>query len=664
MDKLKGLFFEEESKMDRDEREKVEVIGESIDECLRLAAKHLNKPIHLLEYEVLKRGKKGLFMTEPFQILVYLADPEDSLEDLALLDEKLGTDGKLVSKDLKDLITPKDVDGYFRIKNLRHGLYLACFPPVGAGKPVRYEDVVKKLNMRGIMIPPEKRIKEVISEITEEYERLADSKLKPFAEAAIKIELSPDNMKAYATFTPPKAGGRDLEVQDVVYELKKEDIAYGIKEEDIRYFLENEIYNEPVVVAVGDPPVRGNDAKIIYHVRTEKVIRLKEDSSGRVDFKNLDLIENVVTGQLLAEKIPAGEGKWGRDLRNSPLEAKDGMDLDLLPGKGTILSEDKMKLIADVNGQVIFAEGRVNVETVYRVNGDVNNKTGNITFLGSIVITGNVEDNFQIKASGNIEIYGTVQKAIVEADGDIIIRQGITGREEARISSSSGNIISKFIQDANIFTEKDVMVQEGILNSNINAGGKIVCNGKRGQIVGGKLRAGKMILAKNLGSKANPITELIVGLNPKLLKQVEDYEEKKNQSKEKVEALIKTQKTIVARKEADPASFTEENEAYLLKVESGIKKLEKRIAEYEKEIQTLRAYMEQSAIQGKVYFEKKMYPGVSVILKNSEPYSSKMEIISKTLYLENDKIRQKPYSDPESERAEKPIKKKTIKTGD
>jgi uncharacterized protein len=664
MDKLKGLLYEEEAVMDRNESEKVEVIGDSIDECLRLASSHLNKPIHHLEYEVLQRGKKGFFINEPFKILVYLVDPEDSLEDLALLDEKLGTDGRLLSKDLKDLVTPKDIDGYFRIKNLRHGLYIACFPPVGAGKPVRFDDVVKKLNMRGILVPPEKKIKEAISEETGEFERLADSKLKPFSEATVKIEISQDNMKAYATITPPKAAGRDLEVQDVVYELKKEDVGYGIKEDDIRDALEKEIYNEPVLVAYGDVPIRGADAKIIYHVRTERKIHLKEDSNGRIDYKNLDLIENVVTGQLLAEKIPAGEGKWGRDLRNSPLEAKDGMDVDLLPGKGTILSEDRMKLIADVNGQVIFAEGRVNVETVYRINGDVNNKTGNITFLGSIVITGNVEDNFQIKASGNIEIYGTVQKAIVEADGDIIIRQGVTGREEARISSSSGNIISKFIQDANVFTEKDVIVQEGILNSNINAGGKIVCNGKRGQIVGGKLRAGKMIHAKNLGSKANPITELIVGLNPKLLKQVEDYEEKKMQSKEKMDALIKTLKTIQARKEADPASFTEENESYLIKVESGIKKLEKRIAEYDKEIQTLRAYMEQSAIQGKVYFEKKMYSGVSVILKNSEAYSSKMDISSKILYLDNDKIKQKPYSDPDSERVEKPMRKKTIKSGE
>ena len=43
--------------MEKDEKEKVEVLGDSIDECLKLASKHLNKPIYDLEYEVLQRGK-------------------------------------------------------------------------------------------------------------------------------------------------------------------------------------------------------------------------------------------------------------------------------------------------------------------------------------------------------------------------------------------------------------------------------------------------------------------------------------------------------------------------------------------------------------------------------------------------------------------------------
>ncbi|MBE8355780.1 DUF342 domain-containing protein, partial [Leptospira interrogans serovar Pomona] len=109
-----------------------------------------------------------------------------------------------------------------------------------------------------------------------------------------------------------------------------------------------------------------------------KNVSFREDEAGRVDFKDLDLIEAVVVDQLLAEKIPAEKGKYGRTLFNELLPAKDGADTDLKQGKGTILSEDRSKLTAEVNGQVLFATGRLSVETVYRVNGDIGIKTGNV----------------------------------------------------------------------------------------------------------------------------------------------------------------------------------------------------------------------------------------------------------------------------------------------
>ena len=653
MSKLKSVMFEEESALEKLEKEQVEVIGDTIDESLRLAAKHFGKEIYQLDYEVIERGKKSLFFSQPFRIRVFIANHEDNIHELEGLDKKLtGGSGKLLSKELKNLIVPKDVDGWVSIKYYRHGLYMLEIPPVGNGKPANAADVIKRLNMRGITPPTEAAIQKFLATKSTEYMRMGEAKLKPFAEAGAKVEVSDDNMKAFVTLLPPKPGGRDLEIADVVYELKKEDIVYGIKEDAIREALQMEKYNEPFVAAAGDPPLHGKNAQIVYHVRTEKKVVLKEDANGKVDYKDLDLIENVVVGQLLAEKTPPEKGKYGRDLFNQMLEAKDGQDIPLNQGKGTILSEDKMKLTAEVNGQVIFAEDRLSVETVYRISGDVSMRTGNVTFLGSIVITGNIEDNFQVKASGNIEIYGTVQKAQVEADGDIIIRQGVTGRGEARIESTGGNVVSKFLQDAIVITDKDVIVQEAIMNCDVSAGGRIICNGKKANILGGRLKAGVLISAKNIGSPANPTTELIVGVNPKYLKQVEDYTFKKKEAMDNLEILHKSHKTLQARQEADPASFTEENVIYLGKLEVGVKKLEKRIAEYDKEIQTVNSYMEQVGDLGKVYFEKKMYGGVSIRIKNAEPFKVKNEIQAKTLFLSEGKIQMKPYSDPDNEKGD------------
>jgi len=647
---LTGFLQEELSEFEKKEKEQVEVIGDSIEECLALASAHFNKKIHELDYTVLKRGKKRLFFSEPFHIRVSIIPEDLILEELSALDERLtGGTGKLLSKDLKDLVAPKNKDGRLSVKIYKTGVFLTVYPPLGEGSPIAMADVTKRLSFRGVAGVDPGLLNKIIKDKKGEPVLISNQKPKQGNDSSCNIEIGSEQMKAFVTVFPARPGGRDLEVNDIVVSLKNMGIGYGLKEADIKQALDEDKINAPFVGAEGDHPVNGNNAEIRYYVRTEKKVNFKEDQSGRVDYKDLDMIENVVVGQLLAEKIPAQKGKLGRNLFGMVLPAKDGSDVELKQGKGTILSEDKMRLTAEVNGQVLYALGKLSVETVYRINGDVGVKTGNITFLGSIVITGNVEDNYSVKAAGNIEIYGTVQKAIIEADGDIIVRQGVTGREEARVESTGGNIVAKFIQNATVITERDIIVQEGILHSHLMAGGKISCKGKRGQIVGGTIQAAQLISAKIIGSQANPQTDLIVGVNPKILKQINEYEDKKNENQDKFDQLTKTMRTLRARKEADPASFSPENEAHLQKLEAGTKKLEKRIQEYDKEIQTLTAYMDEQAANGRVSVEKTIFPGVSIRIRNAD-FKLRHETKAKTFFEESGQVRSTNYEDPDEDK--------------
>ncbi|WCL48265.1 DUF342 domain-containing protein [Leptospira sp. GIMC2001] len=645
-----ALLSDELKELDRKETEEVEVIGESIEDCLRLAAEYFNRKIHELDYRVIKRGKKKLFFSEPFHIRVTIIPEDDILSELEGLDEKLtGGAGKLTNKDLREIIEPKDKDGFASVKIFRTGVFLTVTPPQGNGKPVKLDDIAKRLSYRGVSQVEQAKVKKIVEESSGKPVLISNQKPRPNMEASMVTDISTDQMRAMVTLIPAKPGGRDLEVQDIVNALKSIGVIYGTKEDLIKKYLDEEKFNIAFPAAEGDPPVNGKNAEVKYHVRTEKAINFREDASGRVDYKDLDLIENVVVGQLLAEKIPAQPGKMGRNLYGMLLPANDGKDLELKQGKGTILSEDRRKLTAEVNGQVLYLSGRLSVETVYRINGDVGIKTGNVTFLGSIVITGNVEDNYHVKAAGNIEIFGTVQKSVVEADGDIVVRQGITGREEARIESTGGNIVAKFIQNATVITDKDIIVQEGIMHSNLMAGGRVICRGKRAQIVGGVIQATRLIAAKIIGSQANPQTELIVGNNPKIQKQIQEYEAKRAENQTKKDQLTKTLKTLQARRESDPASFTTENAEYLKKLEAGSNKLTKRIEEYTEEIQTLTAYMEEQSAHGKVSVEKTLFGGVVLKIKNAE-FTVKNEVKAKTFLEENGQIRQLPYEDPEGQK--------------
>ncbi|MDF3819278.1 FapA family protein [Leptospira sp. 96542] len=647
---LTEFLTEELSEFERKEKEQVEVIADTIEECLALASAHLGRKVHEIDYTVLKRGKKSLFFSEPFHIRASVIAEDALLDELSALDEHLtGGSGKLVSKELKELVAPKNKDGRLSVKIYKTGVFVTVHPPTGEGTHMTMADLSKRLSFRGVAGADPGLLAKILKEEKGQPILISNQKPKPGNDSSCNVEIAQENMRAFVTVFPARPGGRDLEVSDVVAALKGMGVAYGLKEDEIKKNLDEDVTSKPFIGAEGDFPVNGKNAEIKYYVRTEKKINFKEDQSGRVDYKDLDMIENVVVGQLLAEKIPAEKGKFGRNLFGMVLAAKDGSDTELKQGKGTILSEDKMRLTAEVNGQVLYAGGRLSVETVYRINGDVGVRTGNVTFLGSIIITGNVEDNYSVKAAGNIEIYGTVQKAIVEADGDIIVRQGVTGREEARIESTGGNIVAKFIQNATCVTEKDIIVQEGILHSHLMAGGKISCKGKRGQIVGGTIQAAQLIAAKIIGSPANPQTDLIVGNNPKILKQIGEYEAKKKEDQDKLDQLTKTMRTLRARKESDPASFSAENENQLQKLEAGTKKLEKRIQEKEKEIQTLTEYMDEQAASGRVSVEKTIFPGTSIRIRNAE-FKLRHETKAKTFFEEENQVRSTNYEDPDEDK--------------
>ena len=126
-----------------------------------------------------------------------------------------------------------------------------------------------------------------------------------------------------------------------------------------------------------------------------------------------------------------------------------------------------------------------------------------------------------VKAAGGIEVAGTIQKAYVEAEGDIIVRQGIIGRDEAQVESTAGSVYGKFLQNGVCMAEQDVVMGENIMHSRVYAGGNVVCNGKRAQLVGGEIICGGVVRVKSLGAMAATPTHVMAGVNPRAMQHVD-----------------------------------------------------------------------------------------------------------------------------------------------
>jgi len=643
MAKLKDLFLEIEDDAPSSGDDAIEVYADSVKQALELAAVDLNLDVTMLDYEIVKKGTKGLFGLgrQPYVVLIKPFEVSDSHDDLDELEHKLSSE-HMVDLSAKE---SKNKDGSFKIRVTKSGIYLTSYPSKGSGKAIDIMEINNKLYSMRLTETDMGLVEKIVKKSSGEPQKIGEWAPDPQNDGAMRIEVSEDEMKSFAYFTPPRYAGRHMEYDEVLDALKRAGVVVGVKEEEVKAYLNEMNYTQPLVAAQGTKAKNGNDAFVDFKVNVNKSdVSFSEDEHGKVDFKKIDILENVVVGQILAVKIPAEEGIPGRTVTNKILPAKSGKESSIQYGKGTILSEDGTELTAEINGQVVFKGNKISVEPVYVVNGDVSLETGNIIFLGSVIVSGSVQDNFVVKAAGNIEVKGTVQKAFLEAEGDIIVHQGISGREEAKIESTGGNIFAKFVQNANVVAEKDVVVPEGILHSNVDSGSRIICFGKRARIVGGLIRATNEINARFIGADVSTKTELRVGINPKILQQMSDLDTMKNSIEEEVTQIRLDLKTLKAQKAAGKISGDKAKmlEDYVSREE----KLGARLDEISAEIEELNTYLSMLEHKGKICAERSTYPGVDIYIKD-QSFKVKDEYKNIKFSLEGGEIRLSEYEPPE-----------------
>lgn len=323
----------------------------------------------------------------------------------------------------------------------------------------------------------------------------------------------------------------EVNYEDIMNYLSEQGIVYGIKEEDIVSFCKNKEYSKELVAAHGKDPINGKDAEIIYDFDISEEKKFQEGENGVIDFRNLNNVINVEKDTILCRIIPAQKGEDGIDVYGGPVNYKPGRNVSFNHGTNTYISEDGLQLLASTDGCVEYKNEKVLVESVYKVD-NVDNSTGNIDFIGSVVINGDVKAGFSVTAKGDIKIRGMVEGAFIESGGEVVISKGMNGMGKG-IIYAKGNITSKYIENASIVSEKCVYA-EALINSEVKTGESIILRGSTAAIIGGTSLAENVIYAKTIGGKTNPETNVIINLTKyqeeqKLLSQ----KQKLNQQLEK-----------------------------------------------------------------------------------------------------------------------------------
>lgn len=622
----------------------VDVHADTIDEALADAAVQLDTKTGNLEYEVVERGSNGFLGIgkKPWKLRIYQNPSTIKKAGKKNIDEMFS---ESEAEEQEKIV---DRDGLFYVHRFGDNIALKVLLPVGNGRPVEERDVRQALLRSDTLNLDDAQVKEYVQKGTDDvYQVVGQYQHNAAGDAMIAVDVVND-MKATITATAPAIGGADVSSEMIHRFLSVQGVLAGIDEEKISEFVDTPVYNIPYEVASAVLPQDGHDAYISYNFETDPTkLRAKETEDGNVDFKELNLIQNVVAGQALAQKVPAEKGKAGKTLSGRYLEATNGKDIQMPVGQNVKVDTDGLTMVAETNGQVLIVNGKITVQPLLQLDA-VNIKTGNIKFLGTVIVKGSVEDGFDINASGNVEIGGTVGKSNIVAEGDVVVQGGVFGKDEGFIKSGK-SLWAKFIQSANVEVEENIFVTDSIMNSNVTAMQNIIVSGKKAQITGGHLFATEEICAKNIGSPGGGAeTILEVGFDPRAKQRLDELQSKQADLMKELENLEldltnlenqkKVRRTLPKDKEESLEKLTERK--MVIKTESG--DMTKEIEEIQEHLRELRAV-------GKVKANGTVYSGVKIYVRDVLD-EVRADVSNVTFFYDNSFVKRGKYEPPTVER--------------
>ena len=331
------------------------------------------------------------------------------------------------------------------------------------------------------------------------------------------IKIDDDQLSAYLTCFNPR-GGIAVTLESILEEAENKEITVDLDMEAIKRAIAEE--GDSVLIASGKPAEDGLDSRFESLLPEMKERVPQVDEEGIANFRDLGGILVVYTGDSLMRRYPAGDGEPGFTISGAPIPAKKGMSLEFTAGLegAEIDSNDSDLLIAKIDGCPYLIPNGVKVEPVYTVK-NVDLHTGNIDFLGTVIVTGEVQSGMTIKADGDIHIKGSTEGAILIAKGDIVVTGGLIGHPEKPeteltidpITEAGGSVNANFTQNAVINAGQGIFIRDYTMMCKLNAAVQIVVGdgSRRGHIIGGVSTAGLLIKAKTIGSPSRSRTVVI-----------------------------------------------------------------------------------------------------------------------------------------------------------
>ncbi len=407
-------------------------------------------------------------------------------------------------------------------------------------------------------------------------------------ETGILIRISDDCMQAFLQI--PETIDFEPTQTDLLNVLKAHEVSHGILDKNLQDIVRNKIRGKEICVAQGKVPFAGKSGW--YELFFKNCIEYSHyvPPDKEVDYSDVDFIESVTSGAMLAKYHPAQTDTDGMTVTAIRVEGSTGEDLEPLTGNGIRYDADTCTYFATITGYPTYSAvtSSLNVWNVYKINGDVS-YLQSMAFDGIIKVSGSVQNLAVLRAKGDIIIDGFVEGAHIFSDQNVIIKGGVNGGEQGSVTAG-GFVHGKFFENAKIQCIGNV---EGnyFLNCNIKTDNGVFARGRKSRILGGNISAAYCIEAAIIGTNAVQKTIFEVGDTASAERRIADFNKDREEAAEKMQALeMGKQKLIMLLGE----DAVQNNDLYNKTCEA-IAFEERQLAEFDREIARLNAVMKKAS---------------------------------------------------------------------
>lgn len=400
--------------------------GSTIEECLENAANTLNVKKKNLTYEVIEE-KKGFFKKK-------------CIIEVEVLKKSVSVDGKIkINNEKIEIIDPKENGKPAEIVNSD---VVKVFID---GKEIKEKTQVFEKNNITFEIPKKEAKRMLNISVTHDnIEAHIDIRYIPKVIYGLKDE-------DYTNIYIPKIEEKEkiypphFSKEEIKRFVKQKNICYGIIEENINKCLkENNI--EDLVIAKGEKAVDDEEDTVEIKFNDKRSQQdYNEEINKKIDYKNIGFIKAVNEGEVLAVKFDGKQGKNGINVYGKTLKRKIAKKINIKSDEGCKIENNQV--IATISGKPSVKNYKFTVKKLYELNSDVDMKTGNIKFIGDVIVHGNVLEGMEVQSDSNIEIYQNIEGAKIIGKENVIIHKNAilskisAGEENVKILEDRENLL-------------------------------------------------------------------------------------------------------------------------------------------------------------------------------------------------------------------------------